>query len=140
MLHSTPDYGTVRLFERQNQAGVYTFVCALGVNDVDSLLELRRELIRRKKLDGGSLVGLFNSRDDRAPRSVEFARAMSRELKFRSVIVTGRHTKAFVREAVRCGYPREQLSEMENATAHEILEAVEPPAPARRAGFACGSI
>src|SRR2546425_956600 len=64
MFHSTPDYGTVQLFERQNHAGVYTFVCALGVNDVDSLLELRRELIRRKKLDGGPLVGLFNSRED----------------------------------------------------------------------------
>ena len=140
MLHSTPDYGTVQLFERQNHAGVYTFVCALGVNDVDSLVELQRELIRRKKLDGGPLVGLFNSRDDRAPRSVEFARAMSRELKFRSVIVTGRHTKAFVREAVRCGYPREQLSEMEDATAHEILEAVDARAPAGGAVFACGNM
>ncbi len=140
MLHSTPDYGTVQLFERQNHAGVYTFVCALGVNDVDSLMELRRELIRRKRLDGGPLVGLFNSRDDRAPRSVEFARAMTRDLEFRSVIVTGRHTKAFVREAVRCGYPREQLSEMEDATAHEILEAVDARAPAGGAVLACGNM
>src|SRR5207244_13080215 len=123
MLHSTPDYGTVQLFERRNHAGVYTFVCALGVNDVDSLLELRRELIRRKKLDGGLLVGLFNSRDDRAPRSVEFARALTREIEFRSVVVTGRHTKASVRAAVRCGYPRKQVSAMEAATAHEILAA-----------------
>ncbi len=140
MLHSTPDYGTVRLFERQNHAGAYTFVCALGVNDVDSLLELRRELIRRKKLDGGPLVGLFNSRDDRAPRSVEFARAMTGELQFRSVIVTGRHTKAFVREAVRCGYPRDQLSEMEDATPHEILEAVDARAPPGGAVIACGNM
>jgi len=140
MLHSTPDYGTVQLFERQNHAGVYTFVCALGVNDVDSLLELQRELIRRKKLDGGPLVGLFNSRDDRAPRSVEFARALTRELKFRSVIVTGRHTKAFVRVAVRNGYPRDQLSEMEDATPHEILEAADARAPAGGAVFACGNM
>jgi len=140
MLHSTPDYGTVRLFERQNHAGVYTFVCALGVNDVDSLLELQRELIRRKKLDGGPLVGLFNSRDDRAPRSVEFARAMTRELQFGSVIVTGRHTKAFVREAVRSGYPRDQLSEMEDATPREILEAVDARAPPGGAVLACGNM
>src|SRR5881296_34905 len=140
MLHSTPDYGTVRLFERQNHAGVYTFVCALGVNDVDSLLELQRELIRRKKLDGGPLVGLFNSRDDRAPRSVEFARAMTRELQFGSVIVTGRHTKAFVREAVRSGYPRDQLSEMEDATPREVLEAVDARAPPGGAVLACGNM
>ena len=31
MLHSTPDFGTVRLFERTNEAGPYTVVCALGV-------------------------------------------------------------------------------------------------------------
>ncbi|HYT17675.1 MAG TPA: poly-gamma-glutamate synthase PgsB [Thermoplasmata archaeon] len=140
MLHSTPDYGTVQLFERRNHAGVYTFVCALGVNDVDSLVELQRELIRRKKLNGGPLVGLFNSRDDRAPRSVEFARAMTRELAFRSVIVTGRHTKAFVRAAVRNGYPRDQLSDMENATPREILEAVDARAPAGGAALACGNM
>src|SRR2546426_1161718 len=140
LLHSTPDYGTVRLFERQNHAGMYTFVCALGVNDVDSLLELQRELIRRKKLDGGPLVGLFNSRDDRAPRSVEFARAMARDLEFRSVIVTGRHTKAFVREAVRSGYPRDQLSEMEDATPREILEAVDARPPPGGAGMASGNM
>src|SRR2546426_5614166 len=140
MLHSTPDYGTVQLFERRNHAGVYTFVCALGVNDVDSLVELQRELIRRKKLNGGPFVGLFNSRDDRAPRSVEFARAMTRELEFRSVIVTGRHTKAFVRAAVRNGYPRDQLSDMENATPREILEAVDARAPAGGAALACGNM
>jgi len=140
MLHSTPDYGTVQLFERRNHAGVYTFVCALGVNDVDSLVELQRELIRRKKLNGGPFVGLFNSRDDRAPRSVEFARAMTRELAFRSVIVTGRHTKAFVRAAIRNGYPRDQLSEMENATPCEILEAVDARAPAGGAALACGNM
>jgi poly-gamma-glutamate synthase PgsB/CapB len=140
MLHSTPDYGTVQLFERRNHTGVYTFVCALGVNDVDSLVELQRELIRRKKLNGGPFVGLFNSRDDRAPRSVEFARAMTRELAFRSVIVTGRHTKAFVRAAIRNGYPRDQLSEMEDATPREILEAVDARAPAGGTALACGNM
>jgi len=140
MLHSTPDYGTVRLFERKSRAGPYTLVCALGVNDVDSLLELRRELIRRKKLNGGPLVGLFNSRDDRATRSLEFARMMARELEFRSVIVTGRHTKAFVRAAVRSGYPRDRISEMEDATPREILEAVDARAPPDGAVFACGNM
>src|SRR5438128_12325268 len=107
MLHSTPDYVTVRLFERKSPAGPYTLVCALGVNDVDSLLELQRALIRRKKLNGGPIVGLFNSREDRATRSLEFARMMVRELAFRSVIVTGRHTETLVRPAVRNGFPRD---------------------------------
>ena len=140
MLHSTPDYGTVRLFERESRAGPYTLVCALGVNDVDSLLELQRELIRRKKLNGGPIVGLFNSREDRATRSLEFARMMVRELEFRSVIVTGRHTKAFVRAAVRNGYPRDRISEMEDATPREILEAVDARAPPDGAVFACGNM
>src|SRR6266705_224249 len=140
MLHSTPDYGTVRLFERKSRAGPYTLVCALGVNDVDSLLELQRELIRRKKLNGGPIVGLFNSREDRATRSLEFARMMVRELEFRSVIVTGRHTKAFVRAAVRNGYPRDRISEMEDATPREILEAVDARAPPDGAVFACGNM
>src|SRR3989442_9979798 len=75
MLHSTPDYGTVQLFERQNHAGVYTFVCALGVNDVDSLLELRRELVCWEKFNGGPLFWVFKNREERPPPNVEFARA-----------------------------------------------------------------
>src|SRR2546425_720915 len=77
MLHSTPDYGTVQLFERQNHAGVYTFVCALGVNDVDSLLELRRGLICRKKFKGRPLFWVFYRREARAPPNVEVAPALA---------------------------------------------------------------
>src|SRR3989442_8016040 len=110
MLHSTPDYGTVRLFERKSPAGPYTLVCALGVNDVDSLLELQRELIRRKKLNGGPLVGLFNNRGDRATPSLEFARTMSRGLEVPPLIVTGRHTKAVLPPAGRNRYPRARIS------------------------------
>src|SRR2546428_550763 len=63
MLHSTPDYGTVRLFERKSPAGPDTLVCALGVNDVDPLLQVQRELIRRKKLNGGAAGRMFNHPD-----------------------------------------------------------------------------
>ena len=140
MLHSTPDFGTVRLFERTNDAGPYTVVCALGVNDVDSLMSLQAELVRRGKVNGGPLVGLFNSRDDRAVRSLEFARAMGRDLDFGSVIVTGRHTKAFVRAAVRNGFPRERLSPMESASPREILEALDALTPAGGTAFACGNM
>jgi len=140
MLHSTPDFGTVRLFERTNDAGPYTVVCALGVNDVDSLTALQAELMRRGKVNGGPLVGLFNSRDDRAVRSLEFARAMGRDLDFGSVIVTGRHTKAFVRAAVRNGFPRERLSPMESASPREILEALDALTPAGGTAFACGNM
>ena len=137
---STPDYGTVRLFDRQAKDGLYTLVCALGVNDVDSLLSLRAELVRRGKMNGGPLVGLFNSRDDRATRSVEFAKGMARDLDFRSVLVTGRHTKAFVHAAVKNGYPRERLSEMERASPHEILDALDGLTPAGGTVFACGNM
>ncbi len=140
MLRSTPDFGTVQLFERRNTDGPYTLVCALGVNDVDSLIAVKAELLRRGRVNGGPIVGLFNSRDDRAVRSLDFAKAMGRELDFASVIVTGRHTKAFVRAAVRNGYPRGRLSDMEDASPREILAALDALAPAGGAAFACGNM
>ena len=137
---STADYGTARLFDRQAKEGPYVFVCALGVNDVDSLLNLRAELVRRGRLNGGPLVGLFNSRDDRATRSVEFARGIARDLDFQSVLVTGRHTKAFVHAAVKNGYPRERLKEMERASPPDILRALDGLASAGGAVIACGNM
>src|SRR5438309_1153945 len=78
--------------------------------------------------------------EDEAEKRHAKAVTVVRELEFRSVIVTSRHTKAFVRAAVRNGYPRDRISEMEDATPREILEAVDARAPPDGAVFACGNM
>src|SRR5207247_9351266 len=42
--------------------------------------------------------------------------------------------------AVRHGYPRDQLCEMEDATPNELLDAIDARAPAGGAAFACGNM
>src|SRR2546421_82357 len=89
---SRPDRKSTRLNSSHDQISYAVFCLKKKKKDIHCMLELRRELIRRKKLDGGPLVGMFYSRNDRAPRSVECARAMTGWLQFRSVIVTRRQS------------------------------------------------
>ena len=121
MLKSSPDFGTVRIFYRQGVRARYMVVTAFGVNDVDSLTTVMEELLRRGKIPRGPMVGLFNSRKDRAQRSAEFGRLMGRKISFEKIIITGEYIRAFVRSAVKVDYPRRRLIEMENADAKEIL-------------------
>lgn len=140
MLQSTPDFGAVQLLRRRGSKGPYLLVGAFGVNDVDSFTSLHQELLRRGELNGGPMVGLFNSREDRALRSVQFARAMARELSFESIVVMGSYTGAFARSALRAGYPRERLLLAEGATPGEILGVLDDIVPENGVVLACGNM
>ena len=140
MLQSSPDYGTVRIFHRQGLRGQYVVVSAFGVNDVDSLTTVLEELGRRGKINVGPLVGLFNSRNDRAQRSVEFGRFMGREVAFERIIVTGEYVGAFIRSAVKVHYPRERLLEMENAGPRDVLRVLDEITPEKGVVVATGNM
>jgi gamma-polyglutamate synthase len=140
MLQSTPDYGTVRIFRRQGLRGRYLVVLALGVNDIDSVSTVLEELLRRGKVNRGPMVGLFNSRDDRVERSAEFGRLMGGKFNFENIIVTGEYVGAFVRNALKEGYPREQLTALEGGEPGDVLERLDRITPAEGVVMACGNM
>src|SRR6266568_1312704 len=140
MLQSTPDYGTVRVFRREGLHGKYLVVLALGVNDIDSVSTVMEELLRRGKVNRGPMVGLFNSRDDRAQRSAEFGRLMGGKLQFETIIATGEYVGAFVRNALKEDYPKEQLIAMEGGQPEEVLERLDQVTPANGVVMACGNM
>ncbi len=140
MLQSTPDYGTVRLFQRWGLRGQYLVVMAFGVNDLDSMASVMEELLRRGKIRKGPMLGLFNSRDDRAQRSVEFGKYMAKQMSLESIIVTGEYTRAFVRSAVKAGYPKRRLVDMEGAEPEEVLGTLDNLTPRNGVVIACGNM
>jgi gamma-polyglutamate synthase len=140
MLQSTPDYGTVRVFRRQGVQGRYLVVLALGVNDIDSVSTVLEELLRRGKVNRGPMVGLFNSRDDRAERSAEFGRLMGGKFNFEHIIVTGEYVGAFVRNALKEGYPRERLTALEESEPEDVLERLDRVTPSEGVVMACGNM
>lgn len=140
MLESKPDYGTVRVIRRKNIVGQYLFVVALGVNDVDSVTYVLEELVRRGSINQGPRIGLFNSRDDRAERSAEFGRLMAKKISFEKIIATGEYTGAFVRSAVKEGYPKQQIIEMEHAEPRDVLNQADQITPDNGVVVACGNM
>jgi len=140
MLESTPDYGTVRVFRRQGVHGGYLLVLALGVNDIDSVSNVMEELLRRRRINRGPMIGLFNSRNDRAQRSAEFGRLMGGKFQFENVIVAGEYVGAFVRSALKQGYPKERLVSMEEAEPGDVLRRLDAIAPENGVVVACGNM
>ncbi len=140
MLESTPDYGTVRVFRRQGVYGGYLVVLALGVNDIDSVSNVMEELLRRRRINRGPMIGLFNSRNDRAQRSAEFGRLMGGKFQFENVIVAGEYVGAFVRSALKQGYPKETLVSMEEAEPGDVLRRLDAIAPENGVVVACGNM
>lgn len=140
MLRSTPDYGTVRIFHRRGLRGWYTVVSAFGVNDVDSLNNVLDELRRRRKISVAPMVGLFNSRNDRAQRSAEFGRLMGGEIPFEKIIVTGEYVGAFTRGATKMQFPSDGLIEMEGAEPTDVLNTLDRVTPEKGVVIAAGNM
>jgi len=129
MLESKPDFGTVRILNRQSPSGRYVVVIAFGVNDVDSLGNMIEELARRLRIRRGPFIGLFNSREDRAQRSAEFGTSMGGKIAFKKIIVTGQYVGAFTRSADKIGYPKDNLIALERGTPQEVLKILDEITP-----------
>ncbi len=140
MLQSQPDYGTVRILGRQGLHGRYTVIIAFGVNDVDSLVNVMDELVRRKRILAGPYVGLFNSRNDRAQRSAEFGALMGRKIPFEKIIVTGEYVGAFTRSALKVGFPKDRLVALEGGDPKQVLSLLDEATPRSGVVLATGNM
>jgi hypothetical protein len=140
MLKSTPDYGTVRVFRREGLQGRYLVVLALGVNDIDSVSTVMAELLRTGRINKGPMVGLFNSRNDRAQRSAEFGHLMGGKFHFENILVAGEYVGAFIKTALKEGYPRERLFAMEGAEPEKVLHRLDRITPEDGVVVACGNM
>src|SRR5256712_1622487 len=140
MLKSTPDFGTLRIFRRDGIHGRYLVVLALGVNDIDSVSNVIEELLRRGRINRGPMVGLFNSRNDRAQRSAEFGRLMGGKFQFANIIVAGEYVGAFSRTALKEGYPRERLIAMEETEPNMVLRRLDEITPENGVVVSCGNM
>ncbi len=140
MLKSSPDFGTLRIFRREGIHGRYLVVLALGVNDIDSVSNVIEELLRRRKINRGPMVGMFNSRNDRAQRSVEFGRLMGGKFQFENIVVAGEYVGAFVRSALKEGYPSERLIPMEETEPSAVVRRLDEITPENGVVVACGNM
>jgi poly-gamma-glutamate synthase PgsB/CapB len=121
MLKTEPDPGLMRIYQPNINGKVFTFVNAFGVNDKDSTATVYNELERRGHFDHKSVIGLFHARGDRVTRTIEFGNAMVSEMSFKKIIIIGKMTKLFLREALKAKYPEEDIIDLGECTANEVI-------------------
>ncbi|HMB46464.1 MAG TPA: poly-gamma-glutamate synthase PgsB [Candidatus Methanoperedens sp.] len=121
MLKTEPDPGLMRIYQPKINGKVFTFVNAFGVNDKDSTTMVYNELERRGHFDHKSVIGVFHARSDRVTRTIEFGNAMVSEMSFKKIIVIGKMTKLFLREALKAKYPEENIIDLGESTANDAV-------------------
>ncbi len=121
MLKTEPDPGLMRIYQPNINGNVFTFVNAFGVNDKDSTTMVYNELEKRGQFNHKSVIGVFHARSDRVTRTIEFGNAMVSEMHFKKIIVIGKMTKLFLREALKAKYPKENIIDLGESTANDAV-------------------
>jgi len=138
MLKAEPDPGTMRIYR---PTAHLTFVNAFGVNDKDSTVTVYHELKRRGFFRDKMLVGVFHARGDRVTRTTDFGRAMVKEMQFDRIILAGKMTSLFIIEAVKNGYPKENILDLGECRGRDVVDAMKEMASDRDViFFGCGNM
>jgi len=141
MLKTEPDPGLMRIYQPNINGKVFTFVNAFGVNDKDSTTMVYNELEKRGQFDHKSVIGVFHARSDRVTRTIEFGNAMVSEMCFKKIIVIGKMTNLFLREAVKAKYPEENIIDLGDGTANDaVAKMSEISKNTPTVFFACGNM
>ncbi|MEW5759528.1 MAG: poly-gamma-glutamate synthase PgsB [Candidatus Thermoplasmatota archaeon] len=135
MLKAKPDPGVLRIY----QLGKMIFINAFGVNDKDSTTAVYNELKNRGYFDGKKIYGLFHARPDRISRTVDFGRAMVKEMYFDEIILVGMNTNLFIIEAIKSGYQRNKIIDFGYIPGEELFKKIEEIVK-EGIVFACGNM
>jgi poly-gamma-glutamate synthase PgsB/CapB len=111
MLKAKPDPGLMTIQETTIDDTTFTFINAFGVNDKDSTSVVYQELKKQGYFDDKMVVGLFHARGDRVSRTVDFGKAMGKEMDFDKILLVGSSTKHFMVNAGKAGY---RIDDIEN--------------------------
>jgi poly-gamma-glutamate synthase PgsB/CapB len=141
MLKTEPDPGLMRIYQPNINGKVFTFVNAFGVNDKDSTIMVYNELEKRGQFNHKSVIGVFHARSDRVTRTIEFGNAMVSEMRFKKIIVIGKMTKIFLREALKAKYPKENIIDLGECTANDaVIKMSEISTNTPTVFFGCGNM
>ncbi len=117
MYRSTPDIGVLRIYRVEEAGRRFELVSAFAANDPDSLLYLWGLMKDR----GETPAIVMNCRKDRVDRSKQLGGLMTR-FNPAFVLVTGALTAPFIGSAVKAGYPRERIVDLEGRSVPEVYE------------------
>jgi len=125
MLKANPDPGALKVYKLIKEGKIIFFVNAFAVNDRHSALLIWENVKKIFDLNNLPVIGIINSREDRALRAIQFAHILAKEITLSKIILVGPLSKLTERALLKLKVPPENIINLARITDIEkVLQIV----------------
>ena len=125
MLKANPDPGALKVYKLIKEGKTIFFVNAFAVNDRHSALLIWENVKKIFDLNNLPVIGIINSREDRALRAIQFAHILAKEITLSKIILVGPLSKLTERTFLKLKVPDNKILNLGRITnTEEILQTV----------------
>ena len=123
MLKANPDPGALKIFKLVKEGKIIFFVNAFAVNDRHSTLLIWENVKKIFDLNNLPVIGIINSREDRALRAIQFAHILAKEIILSKIILVGPLSMLTERALLKLKVPKEKIINLGSLTdAEKVIE------------------
>ncbi|MBU4350651.1 poly-gamma-glutamate synthase PgsB [bacterium] len=125
MLKANPDPGALKIYKLLKKNKILFFVNAFAANDQRSTLLIWENVKKIFDLNNSPVIGIINSREDRALRAIQFAHILAKEIILSKIILVGPLSMLTERALLKLKVPPENIINLARITDIEkVLQIV----------------
>jgi len=123
MLKANPDPGALKVYKLIKEGKIIFFVNAFAANDQRSTLLIWENVKKIFDLNNSPVIGIINSREDRALRAIQFAHILAKEIILSKIILVGPLSMLTERALLKLKVPTEKIINLGSLTdAEKVIE------------------
>ena len=119
MLKANPDPGALKIFKLVKEGKIIFFVNAFAANDRRSALLIWENVKKIFGLNNLPVMGMINSREDRALRAIQFAHILAKEIILSKIILVGPLSKLVERALLKLKVSTDKIINLGRSTQTE---------------------
>ncbi|MBA7512189.1 Capsule biosynthesis protein CapB [subsurface metagenome] len=116
MLKANPDPGALKIFKLTKEGKIIFFVNAFAANDRCSALLIWEKVKKIFDLNNLPVIGIINSREDRALRAIQFAHILAKEIILSKIILVGPLSKLVERTLLKLKISTDKIISLGRST------------------------
>ena len=116
MLKANPDPGALKIFKLVKEGKIIFFVNAFAANDRRSALLIWENVKKIFGLNNLPVIGIINSREDRALRAIQFAHILAKEIILSKIILVGPLSKLVERALLKLKVSTDKIINLGRST------------------------
>jgi len=125
MLKANPDPGALKVYKLIKEGKIIFFVNAFAANDRHSTLLIWENVKKIFNLNNLPVIGIINSREDRALRAIQFAHILAEDIILSKIILLGPLNKLVERALLKLKVPDNKILNLGKITnTEEVLQTV----------------